>query len=260
MRKKDRETLHRRLRERRQRLFKEVADTETDLEVLEGTREIEIEESAQDERMRRLLDRLDRRAKAEVEEIDAALGRLAAGRYGICLECRQPIAVERLMALPATPHCVDCARALERGAAPATEAGAAEESPRATLPPDYALLTDRELQQTVREHLAADNRLDLEELRIVCRHGVVYLDGEMPSSTEHQILLHTVTDVMGLTEVVDRLRIRQEPWQREERTPGEVPTEAQAPWDEQPATEDIAEASENGAEIDAPDRPTPDEE
>ena len=41
--------------------------------------------------------------------IDAAARRLDEGRYGICVTCGFEIAVERLEALPATPHCVDCA-------------------------------------------------------------------------------------------------------------------------------------------------------
>jgi len=261
MRKRDRDTLHRKLLGQRHLLLKEVVDTEADLETLEATREIELEEAAQDERLRRLLDRLDRRAKAEVEEIDRALGRLAADRYGLCVECAEPIALPRLMALPATPYCVECAAATERGPRGPAEGGESSEPPRrASLPPDYAFLTDRELLDSVREHLAADGRLDLDELRIVCRHGVVYLDGEVPSTSERQILLHTVTDVMGLTEVVDRLRVRQEPWQREERSPGNVATEPPAPWEELPSTEDINEASEEGSDMEAPDRPTPDEE
>jgi len=261
MRKRDRETLHRKLLEQRHLLLKEVADTEADLETLDTSRESELEEAAQDERLRRLLDRLDRRAKAEVEEIDAALGRLAADRYGICVECEKPIALPRLMALPATPSCVECAAATEQGRRVPAEREESTEPPRgASLPPDYAFLTDRELQDSVREHLAADGRLDLDELRIVCRHGVVYLDGEVPSNTERQILLHTVTDVMGLTEVVDRLRVRQEPWQREERSPASAAPEPRAPWEEPPTTEDVSEASEEGSDLEAPDRPTPDEE
>lgn len=43
-------------------------------------------------------------------QIGPALDRIDAGTYGTCLECGQPIAPERLQALPYTPHCIDCAR------------------------------------------------------------------------------------------------------------------------------------------------------
>jgi hypothetical protein len=51
--------------------------------------------------------------------------------------------------------------------------------------------------------------VDMEELRIVCRHGVVYLDGSLPSEEEHSILLQLVTDVVRLETIVDRLRDRE---------------------------------------------------
>lgn len=48
-------------------------------------------------------------AHAAHAEIDAAERRLAAGTYGICIDCDRPIAAERLEVLPATPVCVACA-------------------------------------------------------------------------------------------------------------------------------------------------------
>lgn len=51
----------------------------------------------------------NRRRAAEIRRIDAALERLAAGDYGYCLVCDEPIAAKRLEHDPATPTCVDCA-------------------------------------------------------------------------------------------------------------------------------------------------------
>ena len=45
----------------------------------------------------------------EVRMIDAALRRIAAGTYGACVNCGEPISEERLNVLPATPICRDCA-------------------------------------------------------------------------------------------------------------------------------------------------------
>jgi RNA polymerase-binding protein DksA len=47
--------------------------------------------------------------------IDGALKRIDEGTYGDCLSCRQPIAAERLEALPWTTRCIDCKRKEERG-------------------------------------------------------------------------------------------------------------------------------------------------
>jgi RNA polymerase-binding protein DksA len=47
--------------------------------------------------------------------IDAALGRIDDGSYGICRTCGQPVGAERLEALPWTTQCIDCKRKDERG-------------------------------------------------------------------------------------------------------------------------------------------------
>ena len=47
----------------------------------------------------------------EVRMIEAALKRIDAGTYGICVSCGEPISEERLNVLPATPICRDCAAA-----------------------------------------------------------------------------------------------------------------------------------------------------
>jgi DnaK suppressor protein len=46
---------------------------------------------------------------ASITEIDHALGKLGAGTYGICDDCRQPIPEARLEVRPAASQCVDCA-------------------------------------------------------------------------------------------------------------------------------------------------------
>ena len=48
-----------------------------------------------------------------IVEIDAALGRIDAGTYGICAVCGAPISEERLEALPYATLCLDDKRRLE---------------------------------------------------------------------------------------------------------------------------------------------------
>ena len=45
----------------------------------------------------------------QLAAVEAALGRLDDGTYGVCEVCGEPIAEERLEALPATTRCVRCA-------------------------------------------------------------------------------------------------------------------------------------------------------
>ncbi len=49
-----------------------------------------------------------------LEHIKDALDRIQLGRFGICEECGSPIAKQRLQAIPYTPHCIECARRLEK--------------------------------------------------------------------------------------------------------------------------------------------------
>jgi len=44
-----------------------------------------------------------------LEEIQAALNRIDAGKFGICEECGSPIAEERLEAIPYVSRCIKCA-------------------------------------------------------------------------------------------------------------------------------------------------------
>ncbi|MGH3851161.1 MAG: TraR/DksA family transcriptional regulator, partial [Pseudonocardiaceae bacterium] len=51
---------------------------------------------------------LSAQARAAVDEIDQALGRMDAGTYGVCEGCNNPIPKERLRALPYASLCVAC--------------------------------------------------------------------------------------------------------------------------------------------------------
>jgi RNA polymerase-binding transcription factor DksA len=52
--------------------------------------------------------------RAALVEVDHAVSRVGSGSYGACERCRQPIARDRLDALPATRWCVGCAEVAER--------------------------------------------------------------------------------------------------------------------------------------------------
>jgi DnaK suppressor protein len=51
---------------------------------------------------------LDQRQKQQLAEIEHALEKIDKGTYGLCDACGQPIAPERLKALPQTSYCLSC--------------------------------------------------------------------------------------------------------------------------------------------------------
>ncbi|MCU0587173.1 MAG: TraR/DksA family transcriptional regulator [Syntrophobacteraceae bacterium] len=57
--------------------------------------------------------RIHRHHHMRVREILAAIHRLSEGEYGICVECGDEIAVDRLKAQPVTTVCLSCRRHLE---------------------------------------------------------------------------------------------------------------------------------------------------
>jgi len=56
-----------------------------------------------------VVDALGNEARLELAKISAALQRLEAGDYGICVECGTPIKPGRLEVYPYADECIDCA-------------------------------------------------------------------------------------------------------------------------------------------------------
>jgi RNA polymerase-binding protein DksA len=53
---------------------------------------------------------LEDNAEQVLKAIDAALGRIEDGTYGMCVSCGRPIPEERLEAMPWADLCIDCKR------------------------------------------------------------------------------------------------------------------------------------------------------
>ena len=51
--------------------------------------------------------------QANLDEVDAALARIASGSYGVCIDCGEAIPEKRLTALPASARCIECQRKQE---------------------------------------------------------------------------------------------------------------------------------------------------
>ncbi|RPH80371.1 MAG: TraR/DksA family transcriptional regulator [Nitrospiraceae bacterium] len=105
--------IRKRLLTQRRDLFRQAAQTEEELRWFQSDIESEAEERGQEESMVQLLDRLDGRAKAEIEAIDRALFKLGTEQYGRCERCGKAIPQSRLEAVPAAPLCMACEQAGE---------------------------------------------------------------------------------------------------------------------------------------------------
>ena len=60
-----------------------------------------------------VVDALGNEARAELRNVSAALQRMDAGEYGICVECGTEIDGGRIKAHPYAKQCIDCARLAE---------------------------------------------------------------------------------------------------------------------------------------------------
>jgi DnaK suppressor protein len=260
-----REEYAQQLRQERAALAGEVAETESERRPLESERASELEERAQQADAARMFIHLAERRKQRIDEIDQVLQRIALGAYGLCDRCGEPIPVARLRALPTARVPVQCADDEEQGTdfgtADAASAGEGETvSPTAAeqggvafesmaaqaraerLPPNIDALNDEEVETYILERLEEDGRIDLQELRVAYRGGVLRLEGALPSEEQHQVVLQYATDFAGVQAVDDRLVIDEVLWQREDRT-------ASAD-DQRPSSGTLADAMEELVESD----------
>jgi BON domain-containing protein len=91
-------------------------------------------------------------------------------------------------------------------------------------------LNDDELRGLVREHLAADSALDIDDLTIHVEDGHVILDGRVGTDEERRIAEHIVTDVLGVEDYennifVDPVRRAMSPEAADDNLADEVATE-----------------------------------
>jgi len=73
-----------------------------DVATLANARNIDLAEAARDNR--------------EMAQLDAALARLDAGRFGTCIDCGREIPLARLLAYPPAARCTACQQAHESSA------------------------------------------------------------------------------------------------------------------------------------------------
>jgi RNA polymerase-binding transcription factor DksA len=88
-----------------EREIQEVVAAERDATVVELTGNPDVDSILE----REVAEASAARARDAIENIDAALARMAAGTYGRCESCGESLPVERLEAIPHARFCVACA-------------------------------------------------------------------------------------------------------------------------------------------------------
>ena len=144
-------------------------------------------------------------------------------------------------------------------------------------------LDDDELRQLVREHLAANNFVDVDNITLRVENGVVHLEGRVGTEAEMRVAERVLTDVLGIQTgenelVVDPIRRPESPEDIDEHVvdqydrevglllgdapPQETDEVMQARGDEDPGeraygTTDVQDAIAHGTAYIPPESPTP---
>lgn len=93
------------LKARRQELAARVSSIDISLQ---APLSADFEEQAADLESLDSLDGIEAAALKEITAIDHALGRIASGTYGICIDCGEPISQKRLESVPTALRCEKC--------------------------------------------------------------------------------------------------------------------------------------------------------
>ncbi len=97
------------LTQRQRELYMRLHKIEQDFE---QPRNLDDDDRAIERNNDEVLEELGETGQKELQAIDAALDRVAAGTFGTCVRCGEPIAAERLDVVPHTPFCQACAATL----------------------------------------------------------------------------------------------------------------------------------------------------
>jgi RNA polymerase-binding transcription factor DksA len=109
-----RDAVRRLLTDRHTELAERFSRLQGDRMRAEGPLDPDFEEQAVETQNDETLDRLAAAAEAELAQVERALARLDAGKYGICEQCGIDIEPARLRAAPQATLCATCAGALPR--------------------------------------------------------------------------------------------------------------------------------------------------
>ena len=96
------------LRQRDELIRHLASDSEGFLEIAEGSDPKDVVDFASDDVDKKNLEALNVVESRKLQLIDNALVRIQNNRYGVCMDCGQPIPLSRLEAVPYALFCVSC--------------------------------------------------------------------------------------------------------------------------------------------------------
>ncbi len=118
MSKKDMEKFRKLLEEKKASISSDLAKTRSAEEESGDEATQDIADKAVSSYTREFLYSLTDGERSTLLLIDDAIGRIADGTYGLCLNCGRPMLEKRLVAVPWTSYCVDCQELAEKGMLP----------------------------------------------------------------------------------------------------------------------------------------------
>jgi DnaK suppressor protein len=105
------EAVRRKLEQHKQELLTRAAKVRADITRSSGPLEKDFAEQVVQMENDAVLAGIGEATAAEIAQINRALSKIAAGTYGLCSQCGQPIGERRLQALPYSDRCITCAEA-----------------------------------------------------------------------------------------------------------------------------------------------------
>jgi DnaK suppressor protein len=91
-----------------------ISESDEFQEIVDDMEPKDLADIAADDIDRRILEVLGSQEIRRLQLIDAALGRIENGHYGICMGCGKKIPDERLRAIPYAILCIECKSSEER--------------------------------------------------------------------------------------------------------------------------------------------------
>jgi RNA polymerase-binding protein DksA len=103
------DTMKKELLRQREELLRHLEnDSEDFLEIAEGSDPKDVVDLASDDVDRKNLEALNVVESRKLQLLENALSRIQNNRYGVCMECGQPIPLARLEAVPYALFCITC--------------------------------------------------------------------------------------------------------------------------------------------------------